>query len=122
MPEANAVTRLFSNDVSADWLLGVSPSLVSVSKAERMAASSPTVVPEPCSIVKTSLCSVARALESDVLDELLEVPELLERSSSLEVPLDVLVAVEAVAVVAVVDVELAVVRVRGGAHAPAAAT
>ena len=68
VPEAKAVTRLFSNESRADWLLGVSPSLVSVSKAERIAASSPTVVPEACSIVRTSLCSVARALESEVLE------------------------------------------------------
>jgi hypothetical protein len=85
--------------VSADWLLGESPSLESVSKADRMAASSPTVVPEACSIDRTSLCSVARALESDVLDELLEL---------LELSLEVLVEVDAVAVVAAVDVEVSV--------------
>jgi hypothetical protein len=85
--------------VSADWLLGESPSLERVSKADRIAASSATVVPEPCSIDKTSLCSVARALESELLDELLELPEL---------PLDVPVEVDAVAVVEVVDVELVV--------------
>ena len=103
-PEAKAVTRLFSNDVSADWLLGVSPSLASVSKADRMAASSPTVVPEACSIDRTSLCSVDRALETDVLDEPLEVSDVVEL---LEPPLDVVnvVVVEAAAA-AVSDVVL----------------
>jgi hypothetical protein len=85
--------------VSADWLLGVSPSLLSVSKAERIAASSETVVPEAFSIARTSLCSVARAVESEVLDddELLEV---------LVLPLEVVVDVDAVAVVPVVDVDV----------------
>lgn len=104
VPEAIAVTRLFSNEVSADWLLGVSPSLASVSKAERIAASSPTVVPEDCSIVRTSLWSVARALESVELDEvdpaeLLELPELLEL-------LELLVVVAALTAVSVVDVDV----------------
>jgi hypothetical protein len=93
------VTRLFSNDSSADSLLGVSPSLESVLKAARIVASSPIVVPEACSIVRTSLRSVERALESVELDELLELPELLE-------PLDVPVDAAVVAVVPVVDVEL----------------
>jgi len=52
-------------------------------------------VPEACSIDRTSLCSVARALESDVLDELLELPELL-------------VEVDAVAEVAAMDEEASV--------------
>jgi hypothetical protein len=91
--------------VSADWLLGDSPSLESVSKADRMAASSPTVVPEACSIDKTSLCSVARALESDVLDELLELLELLESLELFEEPVELLAAADASVVVPVVDVE-----------------
>jgi hypothetical protein len=99
VPEANAVTRPFSNDVSADWLLGASPSLVSVSKAERIAASFPTVVADACSIDRTSLCSVATAVESEVLedDELLDVL----------LPLDLLVEVDAVAGVSAVVVEAA---------------
>jgi hypothetical protein len=66
------------------------------------------VVPEDCSIFKTSLCSVARALESVLLEELLEPLELPEVPEVLELPLDVLVEVEAVAVVAAVDVGLVV--------------
>jgi hypothetical protein len=102
---AKSVTRLFSNDVSADWLVGVSPSLASVSKAERIAASSPTVVPEDSSIFRTSLCSVARALETALLDdEELLVLELLELSELLVLPLEVLAAAVAVDVVPVEDV------------------
>ena len=64
-----------------------------------MAAISATVVPEFCSIASTSLCRVARALESEVLEELLELLDPLES-------LDVLVVVLAVAVEAVADVEV----------------
>jgi hypothetical protein len=54
----SAVTRLFSNDASAEWLLSVRPSLARVWKSCRIVASSPIVVPDLLSIVRMSLRSV----------------------------------------------------------------
>jgi hypothetical protein len=71
-----------------------------VSKADRIADISPTVVFESLSTFNTSLSSVARAAETEVLAELLEEPELVELPL-VDVPL---VAVDAVAVEAVVVV------------------
>jgi hypothetical protein len=62
---------VFSKDLSADWLLGVRPSALSVSNAVAMAASWATVVSEADSIVSMSVRSAERALDSAELDELL---------------------------------------------------
>jgi hypothetical protein len=78
VPEAEAVTRLFSNDFSADSLLGESPSLASVWKVALIAVSWLTVVFEASSIVCISLRSGWSALVSGEFDELL--PELSEQS------------------------------------------
>jgi hypothetical protein len=82
VPEAETVTRLFSNDLSADSLVGVSPSVLSVSNAVAIAASWPTVVSEASSIVWTSDLRVATAVASVELDELDELDELLSESES----------------------------------------
>lgn len=68
VPEAAAVTRLFSNDWSAERLLGESPSLANVWNAARTAVNSPTVVPEASSIVWTSFRSVCKALVNAEFD------------------------------------------------------
>ena len=76
---ALAVTRLFSNDLSAASLLGERPSLASVRKATLIPVSSPTVVFEPSSIVSISFRRVWRALDSVEFDERLVVlPESVE--------------------------------------------
>jgi hypothetical protein len=74
VPEAKAVTRPFSNDLSAESLLGERPSLWSVWKAARMAVNWPTVVLEASSIFWMSLWSVWRALVSAEFEELLVEP------------------------------------------------
>jgi hypothetical protein len=65
-----AVTRLSSNEASADRLLGESPSLDRVWKSDRIVASSPMVVPDAFSIVRMSLRSCWSALVSVEFDEL----------------------------------------------------
>lgn len=72
VPDALAVTRLSSNDWSAELLLGDSPSLLSVCMATRIAVSSPIVVPEARSIVWMSFLSVLRALDKVELAELVD--------------------------------------------------
>jgi hypothetical protein len=71
-----------------------------------MAASSPTVVPEACSIARTSFCSCAWAVEIAELDEVLDDPS----DELLDEPLDELEVFELLAVlaaaVAVVSVEV----------------
>ncbi len=67
------MTKVFSNDSRADWLLGVRPSVLSVVNAAAIAANWLTVVPDAISIVSTSFRSVCKAVESVELDELLEV-------------------------------------------------
>jgi hypothetical protein len=80
---------VFSNDSSADWLLGESPSLLSVWKATAIAASCPTVVSEDSSIVWMSERSVSGALDSVELDVLLlELDELLLELDELPVEPD----------------------------------
>jgi hypothetical protein len=102
VPEAKAVTRLFSNDESAEELLGVRPSLLSVWKAARIAVSWPTVVPEASSIVWTSLRSVWRAVVSAVLEPVVvlvlpvevELAALLARAELAVLPVEVVLATE----------------------------
>jgi hypothetical protein len=72
VPEAKAVTRLSSNEASAERLLGESPSLERVWKSARIVANSPMVVPDTFSIVRMSLRSCSSALvrvEFEELDE-----------------------------------------------------
>jgi hypothetical protein len=68
VPEAKAVTRLFSNDRSALSLFGYSPSLESVLNAARIAVSSPIVVSEASAIVWTSFRSVWTAVDKVELE------------------------------------------------------
>jgi hypothetical protein len=113
VPEAKAVTRLFSNDWSADRLLGERPSLASVWKAARIAVSSPTVVPEASSIVWTSFRRVCRALVNAEFDELLVEPlvvqvEVLESLELLVEPVELVELVVALLAAVVEPVEVAV--------------
>src|SRR5829696_4621148 len=62
VPLANAVTRLFWNEASADRLLGVSPSVLRVLKAVLIAVNWPTVVLDFAWIAWMSLRSVWTAV------------------------------------------------------------
>src|SRR5262249_51583508 len=63
------VTRLFSKVVSADWLVGVRPSALSVANVVRIVVSSPIVVPEALRIAWTSVRRVCWAADSVEFDE-----------------------------------------------------
>src|SRR5208337_3994721 len=74
VPDAYAVTRLFSNELRADRLLGARPSLARAWNATLMAVRSPTVVPDASSIVWTSFLRVWRAVVSAEFVEWLPPP------------------------------------------------